>query len=105
LYHLFPFRRKFKKLQEKRYEKGFALICLLFIFVSSQAQKNIRCATAEMHKTQMDQDPQYRAYYENMYQQMEKWSSQASMQRTTGGTIIVPVVVHVLWNTNTQNIF
>jgi len=26
------------------------------------------------------------------------------MQRTTGGTIIVPVVVHVLWNTNTQNI-
>jgi len=76
----------------------------LFIFTSSRAQY-IRCATAEIHKMQMESDPQYRAYYENIEQKMHDWAAQGAQMRTSGsGTTVIPVIVHVLWNTSAQNI-
>src|SRR5258708_23818117 len=82
----------------------YVIVSLLLTSGFAQAQYT-RCATYELHKMQLEKDAQYRAYYETIGQQMEKWSSQGAQERTSGtGTIVIPVVVHVLWNTNGQNI-
>lgn len=76
----------------------------LFIITASQAQY-IRCGTAELHKMKMQSDPQYRVYYENIEEKMKDWASLGAQQRIAGaGPIVIPVVVHVLWNTSAQNI-
>ncbi len=86
-------------------KKLFYFACFLLLSFSISQAQIIRCATYELHKQRMENDAQYRAYYANIGQQMHAWQTQSAQERTSGlGTIVIPVVVHVLWNTAEQNI-
>ncbi|MBL7923817.1 MAG: T9SS type A sorting domain-containing protein [Bacteroidia bacterium] len=81
----------------------FLKVFLFVFFLTtgfSQAQE--RCKTHEWHHLKMQHDPQYRT----RFQESEQAGFQSQHLRSTSvdTTIIIPVVVHILYNNNVQNL-
>ncbi|MEQ8705495.1 MAG: fibronectin type III domain-containing protein [Phaeodactylibacter sp.] len=74
---------------------------LLLLSLSVQAQRN--CGATEHLEWQQQQYPKY----EENRQQIEKHTAKMLAQpalRSVNGTITIPIVVHVVYNTNSENI-
>lgn len=87
--------------------KGFtlSLLSFLLLFVGFEAQAQRTCASHEHLLQQLSQHPEMvktRKKIEQFAKQYE-WK-QATAQKTTVAIYNIPVVVHVLYNTATQNI-
>jgi hypothetical protein len=85
--------------------KKLLLIAALFFFGFSAfaQQKYIRCGSTEYMKQQIAKDPAYAIRMQQIEQQMEDWIA-THPKSDEKSTIIIPVVVHVVWNTTEQNI-
>lgn len=83
-------------------------IFILFIFtgfaiIRSDAQIR-RCGTYELHQQRLQTDSAYRDYYAGIGERMQAWQKNADYSRSVQAVITIPVVVHVLYNTDEQNI-
>ncbi len=74
-------------------------ISFLFIFSNSFAQN--RCSTTEHMQQLMDKDPTYKKSYQKFQQRVGELPQ---VQSKTGAVVTIPVVVHVLYSNNTENI-
>ncbi|WP_041264051.1 T9SS C-terminal target domain-containing protein [Bernardetia litoralis] len=54
------------------------------------------CATDIIHQRKLAQDPEYRANYEKMNNELRDYIQNSSNQRREGDLIIIPLVVHVM---------
>ncbi len=76
---------------------------LLFVLVTTcslQAQRN--CSSMEVLEMQLQENPQQ----EEIMRQIEKFTreSQNNPSKMVDGVITIPVVFHIVWNTNAENI-
>ena len=83
----------------------FSMILFLLIapqiLVNAQTTATRTCASAEILKKQIHQNP----HLADRLEQMERTTARfAPTTLETRGTIVIPVVVHVLYSTTTQNI-
>ena len=80
------------------------MLCCNFLFVN--AQRN--CGTGEYWQSQLDKDPALRTRYSHI-ENAAKLRPQPSAKNQDAGVadlpvITIPVVVHILYNTQEQNI-
>ncbi len=79
------------------------LAVLLFTSATMFAQRN--CGTMDYLQMQMQRDPSIARNLEKQENQIQSWVRENGERfRTAGGTIVIPVVVHVVYRTATQNI-
>jgi hypothetical protein len=79
------------------------LAVLLFASASLYAQRN--CGTMDYLQMQMQKDPSIARNMEKQENQIQAWVRENGDRfRTAGGTITIPVVVHVVYRTAVQNI-
>ena len=93
-----------------------ALGCAAPLFVQAQASRALpnrsddvviarrACGTMEVLQAQLDADPTQAKRMAAIETQTQRLLANPALQRTTAGTVIIPVVVHVLYNTVAQNI-
>jgi hypothetical protein len=62
------------------------------------------CGTMEYLEMQYRQDPSYRNRMEELEKYAEKYAREHQYEKDSRGIIIIPCVVHVVWNTPQQNI-
>ncbi|WP_210518330.1 M43 family zinc metalloprotease [Hymenobacter terricola] len=62
------------------------------------------CGTMEVLQAQLAADPALAQRMARIEAQTQQLAANPTLQRTTAGTVIIPVVVHVLYNTAAQNI-
>jgi PKD repeat protein len=71
-------------------------------------QGEIPCFTDEMHLMYMDNDPQYKRGFEEaahlIAEELERTSSSNGTYGTENNPFIIPVVVHVMWHSEEDNI-
>lgn len=79
--------------------KGAILVLSLLIFQNVQAQKVHRCGSQSYHLNKTRTDVKYRARVQQSAQLMK-----ADNPLDTVTTLFIPVVVHVLYHTDAQNI-
>lgn len=67
---------------------------------------SIRCSSAEIFKNQVAQNPSLLIQQQTLENQIQKWIATNNTNRlsATQEIITIPVVVHVVYNTNEQNI-
>lgn len=86
------------------------LACILSSAFSALAGSNPsqptirRCASAEYWSDKMAAHPELKQQYEAENESLEKMSVQNSVLRTSNMVYTIPVVVHVVWRTASQNI-
>lgn len=82
-------------------KKILTLVCAAFLTISFYAQQ--RCETDAYVLDLMEKYPKYKTAREKVNMQTAEWinNSLASRPKTI---ITIPVVVHVVWNTNAENI-
>ena len=73
---------------------------IIFAFISSGQE---RCSTEEYQKILENKYPEYSKARKNVNYETEQWIQNNSNYKY-GSIITVPVVVHVVWNTNAENI-
>jgi hypothetical protein len=79
------------------------LLCTLFLFCSiANAQQIRRCGTWEYFQLQQQKDPYTLQRWKNAQVEARQWLEKNPASTRT--TIIIPVVVHVVYNTSAQNI-
>lgn len=78
-----------------------ALICL---GTKAMAQSHRTCATHEHYLQQLSQHPEMAKEMQRIEEFTESFAQQHDRQKTTTAIYNIPVVVHVLYNTSTQNI-
>ena len=90
-----------QSIKNKKMKRIITLIFLVFLELSIFSQE--KCGTESYTLQLMEKYPQYRIEREKVNTQTEKWinSNSEYNQKTI---ITIPVVVHVVWNTNTENI-
>ena len=76
-------------------------LTLLIISIISTAQE--RCGTEAHTKNMINSNPSYAAARAEVNAQTEKWIKKHP-NHSEKTIITIPVVVHVVWKTNTQNI-
>ena len=76
------------------------LISLSFFYFSSAQE---RCSTDEYLDILYSQFPEYKNEREKVNLETKKWIESNYIQNSKS-IITIPVVVHVVWNTNTENI-
>lgn len=82
----------------------FILIaCLTFSFQSSYSQELTRCATTDIMAIKAEHNPDYLNRVNQIYEQIEQFT-QNNTSRFTGEVFRIPVVVHVIYNNDQQNI-
>src|SRR5215203_6079927 len=88
-----------------------SLVAMLFFLschkndVSAPEQENQRsCATDEAVQTKVSTDPGLRQRMSEVELLTRRMIESGEVQRMQGTTIIIPVVVHVLYNTPEENI-
>jgi gliding motility-associated-like protein len=83
------------------------LLLLLFIAISNlsyaQFDRHTQnegdpepCATDIIHQQKLAQDPEYRANFDKMNQDLTEYIQNSSNQRREGNLIIIPLVVHIM---------
>ena len=79
------------------------ILTLIFtsLIISVFAQE--KCGTDEITKYRMDKYPDYRNARENVNFETDKWIEE-NANYTQKSIITIPVVVHVVWSSNVQNI-
>lgn len=84
------------------------LIAALFLSVSTVfAQENfVRCYTDELLELELQNDPTLKQRIENMEFRLQQFiqNNPDLIENTSGSVMVIPVVVHVIWNTTAQNI-
>lgn len=70
---------------------------------SVKLEEKIICASDEFLEQQL-KDPKFRKEYENLETSIQQRSKTKFQQRLVNGNLVIPVRVHVLWNTSVQNI-
>ncbi len=80
-------------------------ILFLIILVASAIYANSqeRCGTAAINQQRMEKSSEYKKARDKVNNQTAKWIKEHP-NYTPETTITIPVVVHVVWNTNDQNI-
>ena len=90
------------------YSFGCGLLGLSLTAQAQQMPAHRECATMEVLERQLAADPSYAARLQDIDQQAAAYAAQKATnptQRTASGIIVtIPVVVHVLYNTASQNI-
>jgi hypothetical protein len=82
-------------------KKKLFILILAASNISSYTQE--RCGTEAMNKYKMENYPNYRIAREKVNTQTENWIKDNANYRPKS-IITIPVVVHVVWKTNIQNI-
>ena len=84
------------------------LLVVLFGLSASQvyAQERWTCGTWEHHQEMLSTDPQYRAEFTRLDRAITRYAELRGKRGLTlrSGIVIIPVVVHVVYHTATQNI-
>ncbi|MFM9027299.1 MAG: M43 family zinc metalloprotease [Bacteroidota bacterium] len=82
------------------------LILISAFVITAQAQQRRTCGTHDRYVQAVQNDPSIARMRAQMEQQMQEWIRRQPSQRTSGGSVLVtvPVVVHVLYYNNIQNI-
>jgi pregnancy-associated plasma protein-A/type IX secretion system substrate protein len=73
--------------------------CLL-----AYAQTQRICTTPEYDKYLRSADPAYARQRDEMESKIASYQTQQEAQRNSAATLIIPVVVHIVWNTPDQNL-
>ncbi|MFI5218738.1 MAG: T9SS type A sorting domain-containing protein [Bacteroidia bacterium] len=81
-----------------------ALLVASCTFVNAQNSNNSRCSTTEHMEWLKTQDPGLEARMQAAEQASEQWLAANPNARVSGTTIIIPTIVHVLYNSAAQNI-
>lgn len=76
---------------------------LSVIMVMVNAQQVQRCHTTEYMNQLFEADPQYKKNHEALEEAIQEWLENNS-QQPEAADIVIPVVVHVVWKTNAENI-
>ncbi|HKR04841.1 MAG TPA: T9SS type A sorting domain-containing protein [Bacteroidia bacterium] len=86
-------------------KKNLLLLCALVMMTASslRAQNFNRCGTMEYLAAQKAADPGLEARMAEIEKQAQKWIADHPDQKTAA-VITIPVVVHVLYNTSSQNV-
>jgi len=86
--------------------KKFFLVLILIQFgiTALAQQKYIRCGSSEYMKQKVAKDPGYAVRMQQIELQMQDWIATHPKIDEKAIAITIPVVVHVVWNTNEQNI-
>lgn len=79
------------------------VVCLTFSFQSVYSQEFTRCATTDAITSKAQIDPDYLNRLNQVYEQIEQFT-QNNTSRFTGEVYRIPVVVHVIYNNDQQNI-
>jgi hypothetical protein len=83
---------------------------ILFLLVFSQfslhlhSQQQRKCATHEKHLELLEQDLEYKSKVDKIERETVEFLRQSKLLSQQNSVITIPVVVHVLWKTNNQNI-
>lgn len=86
--------------------KNIYLLFITFILVSSVsiAQPYQRCGTTEYMNQMIQNDPAYAERLAELETAVAEWIKHNETERTAGVVITIPVVVHVVYRTASQNI-
>lgn len=76
-------------------------LCFTLLYNLSNAQQR-SCAAMDLLEQQIQQNPEILQQMEAIERHTERFMKEGNNERN--GTVVIPVVVHVLWKTNTQNI-
>jgi hypothetical protein len=83
----------------------FSLVTLYCFIVTLQAQNERKCAADEYLQSKLSEDPTLENSMQQIEQFTQRYLDNKSLQRESGsGIITIPVVVHVLWRTDAENI-
>ena len=63
-----------------------------------------KCASVDVLNEQLKADPSLKGRMDAVEAFTNKFASNQKLQRLSGDSMIIPVVVNVLWNTNIENI-
>ena len=86
------------------------LVCILSTWASVLAGGNPshpsihRCASAEYWSEKMTAHPELKQQYDAENESLERMAGLSSVLRTSNMIYTIPVVVHVVWRTASQNI-
>ena len=78
-------------------------IIIITISLSTMINAQNRCGTEEYTIILEKRYPEYDKYREKVNIETKEWIKE-NTDRTKGTVITIPVVVHVIWNTNQENI-
>jgi hypothetical protein len=80
------------------------LLTFFFLLSTIHAQQIRKCATHDKHLELLEQDSEYRSKVEKIERETVDYLRQSKLLSQQNSVITIPVVVHVLWKTNNQNI-
>src|SRR4051794_655561 len=69
-----------------------------------QSPRGDRCGTMEEHRRLVRLDPEYRWRRRQIERDVQDWVARFGEEGSRTGVIRIPVVVHVVWHTATENI-
>jgi len=81
----------------------FLIIAFFFISVSVVSQQRT-CGSAELLEQQLKENPSHSEALTRLEELTQSRANSSASQRVTGNVIFVPVVIHVVYNTDEQNI-
>ena len=84
-----------------------ALVAISCLITNAQnANSKVRCYSVEHAEWMTNQNPNLKVQYDNDERQLQTWLQNFATSRTssTNSVIVIPVVVHVVYKTNAQNI-
>lgn len=77
---------------------------LLFLFTPSLTAQQERCKTAILHEKMLEENPALREQEAEREQRLQKWIERQKTSKVQSSVVTLPVVVHVLWRTASENI-
>ena len=84
-------------------KKLITILVLFFIFFAGHSQNHRNCGTMASLKSLQDNDPLLKKKMARIEQDTKKWIKNHGHEKQKS-VIIIPVVVHVVYNTSSQNI-
>ena len=84
----------------------FLFLIVILIFVNTQANDVIRCGTVEAFNKHVIKNPNALPHKQQLETRISQWISANTQQKESAAAavITIPVVVHVVYNTDEQNI-
>ena len=80
----------------------FIITPLLLLYTVTSSYKNEKCGTDLITQIHEKKYPEYKKQRSKVNEKTEHWISKNSNKQSS--IITIPVVVHVVWNTNQENI-
>ncbi len=84
--------------------RKFYIVFALLLLGSTSMFAQRRCGTMDYLQTQMEKDPSIAKNLEKQENQIQNWVRENGDRHRVAGIITIPVVVHVVYRTATQNI-